>query len=114
MPAIASDRLVDLHNDLTHYDTVVSKQMREYLRGNEVNLQKLQIDTELEEGLRAFKTESSAEVECRREMLRYKRRIDDVVRELTRAVESSKTPSKTQRSCRFRCTNSIAQISIAQ
>lgn len=51
MPAIASDRLVDLHNDLTHYDTVVSKQMREYLRGNEVNLQKLQIDTELEEGL---------------------------------------------------------------
>jgi hypothetical protein len=95
MPAIASDRLVDLHNDLTHYDTVVSKQMREYLRGNQVNFQKLQVDTELEEGLRTFKTESSAEVECRREMLRYKRRIDDVVRELLRAAEHSAEKSKT-------------------
>ena len=92
MPAIASDRLVDLHNDLTHYDTVVSKQMREYLRGNEVNLQKLQIDTELEEGLRALKTESSAEVEGRREMLRYKRRIDDGVRELTRMIHHASGP----------------------
>ena len=38
MPAIASDRLVDLHNDLTHYDTVVSKEVREFLRGNTINL----------------------------------------------------------------------------
>jgi hypothetical protein len=92
MPAIASDRLVDLHNDLTHYDTTVARQMREYLRGNPVNMNKLQVDTELEESLRSFKTESSAEVECRREMLRYKRRIDDVVRELQRAIESSPQP----------------------
>ncbi len=92
MPAIASDRLVDLHNDLTHYDTTVARQMREYLRGNPVNMNKLQVDSELEESLRSFKTESSAEVECRREMLRYKRRIDDVVRELQRAIESSPQP----------------------
>jgi hypothetical protein len=38
----------------------------------------------LEDALRTFKAESQAEVECRRDMLRYKRRIDDVVRELTR------------------------------
>jgi len=87
MPAIASDRLVDLHNDLTHYDTTIAKQMREYLRGNPVNLSKLRIDTELEEGLRAFKTESSAEVECRRALLRYKRRIDAVARELRQIVQ---------------------------
>ncbi len=87
MPAIASDRLVDLHNDLTYYDTTVAKQMREYLRGNPINLYKVSVDNELEDSLRAFKTENSAEVECRREMLRYKRRIDDVVRELLRAVE---------------------------
>lgn len=85
MPAIATDRLVDLHNDLTHYDTTIAEEMREYLRGRAINAYKLQIDWELEEALRAFKPESSAEVECRREMLRYKRRVDDVVRELMRA-----------------------------
>ncbi len=84
MPAIASDRLVELHNDLAHYDTVIAAQMREYLRGNTINRSKLKIDTELEESLRSFKAETPAEVECRRELLRYKRRIDDVVRELLR------------------------------
>lgn len=87
MPAIASDRLVDLHNDLTDYDTTIARQMREYLRGNHVNRGDVRIDYELEETLRAFKTETPAEVECRRELLRYKRRIDDVVRELVRVTE---------------------------
>lgn len=84
MPAIASDRLVELHNDLAYYDTMVSAKMREYLRGNMINRNKLAIDNELEEGLRSFKAETSGEVECRRELLRYKRRVDDVVRELLR------------------------------
>jgi hypothetical protein len=84
MPAIASDRLVELHNDLTHYDTVIANEMREYLRGHSINRNKLAVDSELEEGLRTFKAETPAEVECRRELLRYKRRIDDVVRELLR------------------------------
>jgi hypothetical protein len=84
MPAIASDRLVELHNDLAYYDTVVAAKMREYLRGNSINRSKLAIDNELEEGLRSFKAENSGEVECRRELLRYKRRVDDVVRELLR------------------------------
>ena len=91
MPAIASDRLVDLHNDLTDYDTTMAQQMREYLRGNSINRHKIYIDTELEEALRAFKTESAAEVECRRELLRYKRRIDDVVRELLRINGENET-----------------------
>lgn len=90
MPAIASDRLVDLHNDLTDYDTTIARQMREYLRGNHVNRSDVRIDYELEESLRAFKVESPAEVECRRELLRYKRRIDDVVRELLRQTESQR------------------------
>ena len=84
MPAIASDRLVELHNDLAHYDTSIASEMREYLRGNPVNRNELVIDAELEDALRSFKAESPAEVECRRELLRYKRRIDDVVRELLR------------------------------
>lgn len=84
MPAIASDRLVDLHNDLAHYDTMIANAMREYLRGNTINRSRLSIDAELEEALRTFKAENAAEVECRRELLRYKRRIDDVVRELMR------------------------------
>ena len=87
MPAIASDRLVDLHNDLTHYDTTISKELREFLRGNPVNRSRLIVDAELEEALRTFKAESPAEVECRRDLLRYKRRIDDVVRELLRMIE---------------------------
>jgi len=87
MPAIASDQLVDLHNDLTHYDTTIALELREFLRGNPVNHSRLCVDNELEETLRAFKAETPAEVECRRDMLRYKRRIDDVVRELLRMVE---------------------------
>uniref|UniRef100_A0A7C1FIF2 Uncharacterized protein n=1 Tax=Caldilinea aerophila TaxID=133453 RepID=A0A7C1FIF2_9CHLR len=87
MPAIASDRLVDLHNDLTHYDTTIAHELREFLRGNPVNRSRLKIDMELEEMLRAFKAETPAEVECRRDMLRYKRRIDDVVYELLRMLD---------------------------
>jgi hypothetical protein len=87
MPAIATDRLVDLHNDLTHYDMTIAEEMREYLRGHPVNPYKLQIDWEIEETLRSFKPEGSSEVECRRELLRYKRRIDDVVRELMRVSQ---------------------------
>lgn len=91
MPAIASDRLVDLHNDLTHYDTMISAELREFLRGNPVNRNRLIVDGELEEALRTFKAETPAEVECRRDLLRYKRRIDDVVRELLRMLENRTT-----------------------
>ena len=56
--------------------------MREYLRGRVINRIRVQIDWELEETLRSFKPQNSAEMECRRELLRYKRRIDDVVRQL--------------------------------
>ncbi len=82
IPAIGSDRLVDLHDDLLHYDTVIAQEMREYLRGRVINRIRVRIDWELEETLRSFKPQSSAEMECRRELLRYKRRIDDVVRQL--------------------------------
>ena len=84
MPAIASDRLVELHNDLTHYDMAIAGEVRNFLRGQPINLAIVQVDVELEDSLRAFKAEMPAEVECRRELLRYKRRIDDVVRELLR------------------------------
>lgn len=94
MPAIASDRLVDLHNDLTHYDTVVSREVREFLRGGVVNRSRLTVDQELEESLRLFKTESQAEVECRRDLLRYKRRIDDVVREFLRLLDERPAPRR--------------------
>ena len=86
MPAIASDRLVDLHNDLTHYDTTIGNQMAEYLRGNPINVHIAAVDSELEENLRAFKAKTSSEVECRREMLKYKRRVDQVVVELLKLV----------------------------
>ena len=61
--------------------------MREFLRGNPVTRQRLAVDLELDEALRTFKAESPAEVECRRDLLRYKRRIDDVVRELARLLD---------------------------
>lgn len=95
MPAIASDRLVELHNDLTHYDMAIAGEMREYLRGRPINRGVVQVDVELEESLRAFKAEIPAEVECRRELLRYKRRIDDVVRELLR-IQEPKAPTNKQ------------------
>lgn len=87
MPAIASDQLVDLHNDLTDYDTTVARELREFLRGNPVNRSRLIVDMELEAMLRDFKAQTPAEVECRRDMLRYKRRIDDVVRELLKMLD---------------------------
>lgn len=82
MPAIATDRLVDLHNDLTHYDTTIAEQMDAHLVGNDVHSSVLIVDVELEDDLRAFKPELPEEVECRREMLRYKRKIDEVIRAL--------------------------------
>jgi len=94
MPAIASDRLVDLHNDLTHYDTLISAELREFLRGNPVNRSRLIVDSELEEALRSFKAEMPGEVECRRDLLRYKRRIDDVVRELLRMLDDRNPPRR--------------------
>ena len=84
MPAIASDRLVDLHNDVTHYDTMVSEQIAEFMGGHGSDIRKITIDKELEENLRAFKVQTPEEVTCRRDLLRYKRQIDDVVRELIR------------------------------
>jgi hypothetical protein len=89
MPAIASDRLVDLHNDLMYYDTMIAEQMAAHTSGHPINPRKVFVDQELEDNLRAFKAENPEEVECRRELLRYKRRIDDVVRELLRAQEDS-------------------------
>ena len=89
VPAIATDRLVDLHDDLAYYDTAIAEEMREYVRGRTIDPARVQIDEELEDGLRFFKPENAAEVECRRELLRYKRRIDDVVRELMRATEKT-------------------------
>lgn len=98
MPAIASDRLVDLHDDLIYYDMTIAEEMREFVRGRRIDRRRVQIDWELEDALRAFKPESPAEVECRRELLRYKRRIDDVVRELLRLdqqqEEAQTTPVK--------------------
>ncbi|MEZ4706841.1 MAG: hypothetical protein R3A44_06535 [Caldilineaceae bacterium] len=93
MPAIASDRLVDLHNDVTHYDMIISGQVAEFMGGENINPRMIAIDKELEESLRAFKVETPEEVECRRELLRYKRQIDDVVRELIRFSNSSNTHS---------------------
>jgi len=80
-----------LHDDLAHYDTAIAEEMREYVRGRTIDPARVQIDEELEETLRSFKPENSAEVECRRELLRYKRRIDDVVRELIRATLPEKS-----------------------
>ena len=87
MPAIASDRLVDLHNDVTHYDTMIAEQMKAFMNGMAIATHKLYVDHELEEALRSFKTHIKEEVECRRELLRYKRGIDAVVRELHRQAD---------------------------
>ncbi len=82
MPAIASDRLVDLHNDLTYYDLTIAQEMREFLRGRPINRRRAKVDTELEDNLRTFKTRSPPRWSVAGELLRYKRRIDDVVRAL--------------------------------
>jgi hypothetical protein len=100
MPAIASDQLVDLHNDLTDYDMTIAQELREFLRGNVINRSRLLVDMELEETLRNFKAETPAEVECRRDMLRYKRRIDDVVRELLRMLDERPAPRRAAENAR--------------
>lgn len=93
MPAIESDRLVDLHNDLTHYDTTVTSEHDAFINGGNVNPRNLSIDDELEENLRTFRPQSAEEVGCRREMLKYKRQIDEVVRELLWLLNNPKSSS---------------------
>ncbi len=84
MPAIASDRLVDLHNDVTDYDMTISSQMQLFFDGQSLEWTKVKVDKELEDSLRSFKVENDRETDCRRSLLYYKRRVDDVVRELIR------------------------------
>ncbi len=93
MPAIASDRLVDLHNDLTDYDVMVTTQVGKFLRGNLIHCHNVQLDLELDQALRTFKPETPSESECRRELLRYKRRIDDLARELSRTLDGKGFPA---------------------
>lgn len=85
MPAIASDRLVDLHNDVTHYDTAVSDLMKTFLNSDPVPPH-IAVDHELGEALRIFKATAPEEVACRRDLLAYKRHIDAVVIELQRLI----------------------------
>ena len=83
MPAIASDRLVELHNDVTDYDNLISAQVIRYLQGEKIGLKRIRVDDELEAALRSFRVETPAELEGRRDLLSYKRAIDRVVRELS-------------------------------
>ena len=87
MPAIASDRLAELHNDVTDYDNLVSAQVVLYLQGGEVELRRVKVDDELEGALRSFRVETSAELEGRRDLLHYKRSVDRVTLELSRLID---------------------------
>ena len=87
MPAIASDRLVDLHNDLTHYDTTVSREIREFLRGNPVTRQRLVMDLELEEACALSRRKARLRSSAGAIMLRYKRRHRRRGQELARLLE---------------------------
>lgn len=96
MPAIESDRLVDLHNDLTHYDMMIAHEIAEFVNDNSVNLRNVVVDVELEENMRSFRPQSREEVECRREMLKYKRHIDVVVRELRSLLTEPDSTSESE------------------
>jgi len=78
MPAIASDRLAELHNDVTDYDNLVSAQVVLYLQGGEVELRRVKVDDELEGALRSFRVETSAELEGRRDLLRSRKCLTPV------------------------------------
>ncbi|MCB9123304.1 MAG: hypothetical protein H6643_02155 [Caldilineaceae bacterium] len=94
MPAIASDRLVDLPNDLTHYDTTISSELRVLARQSSQPQPARRRLTELENC--APQAESPAGWSAAAIPLRYKRRIDGVMRELLRVSRRPHTgPSLT-------------------
>ena len=68
---------------------MIDHEVTEFINGNSVNLRNIIVDSELEENMRSFRPQAPEEVECRREMLKYKRQIDVVARALRKLVSST-------------------------
>ncbi len=77
-PEVTCDRLQDLHYDVSEYDVGTMKFVQQW--GDDPP-HVLTEDEELSNALSNFKAKSQAEVEGRRSLLYYKRKVDALIRD---------------------------------
>lgn len=80
-PDVTCDELRDLHNDVSEYDVSTIKFIQEH--GNNPP-RPLAEDLGLSDSLSNFKARLPAEIEGRRDLLFYKRKVDTLIREYNR------------------------------
>lgn len=88
-PEVACARLHDLHNDVSEYDVETVKFVQRWRDGPP---RALTIDEALSSSLSAFKAKTPAEIEGRRALLYYKRKVDALIQsynELTGLLKRS-------------------------
>ena len=80
-PDVTCDELRDLHNDVSEYDVSTIKFIQEHGSNPPMPLEE---DAGLSESLSNFKARLPAEIEGRRELLFYKRKVDTLIKEYNR------------------------------
>ena len=80
-PEVTCDRLQDLHYDVSEYDVATTKFVQQW---GDHPPHILTEDQELSDALSNFKAKSQAEVEGRRSLLYYKRKVDALIRDYTK------------------------------
>ncbi len=80
-PDVTCDELRDLHNDVSEYDVSTIKFIQEHGSSPPMPLEE---DAGLSDSLSNFKARLPAEIEGRRDLLAYKRKVDSLIREYNR------------------------------
>ena len=80
-PDVTCDELRDLHDDVSEYDVSTIKFIQEHGSRPPMSLEE---DAGLSDSLSNFKARMPAEIEGRRELLAYKRKVDSLIREYNR------------------------------
>lgn len=84
MPEVSCNALVDLHNDVGEYDVTTVKFIQQW--GDSPPYPLLE-DEDLSTALSSFKARSSVEVESRRALLFYKRKVDTLIKDYNRLAD---------------------------
>ncbi len=77
-PEVTCERLQDLHYDVSEYDVATIKFVQQW---GDQPPHDLTPDMELSQALSNFKAKSQAEVEGRRSLLYYKRKVDTLIQD---------------------------------
>lgn len=90
-PEVSCESLHDLHNDVSEYDVSTIKFIQQWHQTPPYNLVE---DVRLSTSLSDFKAKTQQEVEGRRALLYYKRKVDTVIRDYNRLTALLRTDAR--------------------